>query len=189
MAKKYKQCFVFVLLIVSFIIVINLIPFISKQKKFDNDVLIVNHSQDSFINIDNFLPLPDDAGKSINLENYIDGSTGYLEFEIGSKVDDEVNYEIYLTEFDGNNNISDRYVKVYLSNENDGFSEHHYKGEVLSYYDLRIAKSNLNGKLIYTGSIKNKQKQKFILRMWVADTYGYTTESKKFSVKLNVGVL
>ena len=189
MAKKYKQCFGFVLLILTFIIIINLIPFISKQKKYDNNVLIVDCVQSSIINIDNSLPLPDEAGQSINLENYINGTTGYLEFEIESKVDEEVRYEIYLTEVGENNNISDRYVKLYLSNENDVLSAQYYRSNVLSYYDLRLAKSNLDGKLIYTGSIRDKKKQKFVLRVWVADTYGYTTEKKSFSVKLNVGVL
>ena len=189
MSRKYKQCFSFVLLILFLIVVMNLIPFGFKQKKFDNDVLIVNCAQSNIITVDNSLPLPDSSGKAINLENYIDGTTGYLEFEIKSKVDDKVNYEIYLTEVGENNNISDRYVKVFLSNRKSVDFNQSNNGEVLSYYDLRLAKSNLDGKLIYTGSIKNKEKQKFVLRVWIADTYSYTTERKNFSVKLNVGVL
>ena len=189
MAKKNNRYFGFAVLILLFVCFISIIPLFSEKKKYDDSVLDINYLQSNVITVDNSLPLPDESGKLINVENYIDGTTGYLEFEVSSLIDDDVEYEIYLTEDGEDNSISDKYVKVYLSDGNDlGFKDFD-KADVPSYYDLRLAKSNLDGKLIYTGTLKDKGKSKFILRMWVADTYSYTTNSKSFSVKLTVKVL
>ena len=184
MVKKYKQSLFFAFLLLICIIAIGAIPFVDKQKKFDDSVLNVNFSQGNIITVDNALPLPDESGKEINLDNYINGTTGYLEFEVKSKVDESVDFEIFLTEID-DNNISDAFVRIYLSSKDDSF----YQKNVVSYSELRLAKSNLNGKLIYKGTLKNQGKKKFVLRMWVADTYNYTTDRKSFSAKLNVKVI
>ena len=45
-----------------------------------------------------------------------------------------------------------------------------------------------DSKILYTGTLKEKNSQKFKLRMWVADTHGLSAEDKLFSVKLNVRV-
>ena len=184
MIKKYKRYLFFAILLLICIIAIGMIPFIIKQKSYDDSVLVVNFLGKDTVVVDNALPLPDVSGKEINLNNYIDGTTGYLEFEVTSTVDDSDQFEIFLTDEDGNS-ISDDFIKVYLTGKDGSV----YQKNVLSYSELKLSSKNLNGKLIYKGLLKNKEKKNFILRMWVSDTYNYTADRKSFSAKVNVKVL
>ena len=109
MIKKYKRYLFFAILLLICIIAIGMIPFIIKQKSYDDSVLVVNFLGKDTVVVDNALPLPDVSGKEINLNNYIDGTTGYLEFEVTSTVDDSVQFEIFLTDEDGNS-ISDDFI-------------------------------------------------------------------------------
>lgn len=183
MVKKYKQSLFFACLLLICITVIGMIPLFSGKKDYDG-VLNINFARGNVITVDNDLLLPDESGKEINLNNYIDGTTGYLEFDVVSKIEEKVDFEIFLTEIDGNN-ISDDFVRVHLTSKDDKF----YQKNVVSYSELRLSKSNFNGKLIYKGSLKSQEKKRFVLRMWVADIYNYTADRKSFSAKLNVKVL
>ena len=153
----------------------------------DDNALSVSYSSDNKFIISNTLPMTDAVGKLISSDSNKVGTTGYLEFEVKSNINDKFKYEVYLTKDDVNNEVPTKYVKVYLTDEDDKVIFGFDKSNVLTYYDLKDAK-NVNGKLLYSGTLDGKECKKFKLRMWVADTYALTTDVNMFSVKLNVKI-
>lgn len=151
------------------------------------DDLDVNYSSKKII-INNDLLFNDVVGKSINKDNLKVGTTGYVEFEVSSKLDEKVKYEVVLSKEDASPEIPLEYVKVYLTDENDNPLLDSSNGKVLSYFDLKVADSNLSGKLLYSGYLKDKGSKKFKLRMWTADTYELTATTSIFSAKIDVNV-
>ena len=149
------------------------------------EVVSIKYSGNQIISISNSLPMTDVVGKGINFENHKAGITGYLEFEVKSNVSRKVKYDIYLTKDDLENEVPIKFVKLYLTDENDKVIEELEFASVLTYYDLDDL-SDSNDKLLYSGTLKDKESKKFKLRMWVADTYELTTDEKKFSVKLDI---
>lgn len=152
-----------------------------------NDDLEVNYSNKKVI-INNDLLLTDAVGKNINKDNIKVGTTSYVEIEVSSKLDDKVKYEIVLSKEDADPEIPLEYVKVYLTDENDNLLLDSTNGKVLTYFDLKVAESNLSSKLLYSGYLKDKGSKKFKLRMWVADTYELTATTSIFSGKIDVNV-
>ena len=69
--------------------------------------------------INNDLLLTDVVGKNISKDNLKVGTTGYVEFEISSNVDEKVKFEVVLKKEDASPEIPLEYVKVYLTDEND----------------------------------------------------------------------
>lgn len=151
------------------------------------DDLDVNYSSKKII-INNDLLLTDVVGKNISEDNLKVGTTGYVEFEVSSKLDEKVKYEVVLTKENASPEIPLEYVKVYLTDENDNPLLDSTSGKVLSYFDLKVADSNLNGKLLYSGYLKDKGSKKFKLRMWTADTYELTATTSIFSAKVDINV-
>ena len=105
-----------------------------------------------------------------------------------SEVNNKVKYEIYLTKNDLENEVPVKFVKVYLTDENDVPIGNFKDSRLLTYYELKVAESDPSGKLLYSGTLKGQESKKYKLRMWVADTYELTTDARVFSVELNVKV-
>ena len=111
---------------------------------------------------------------------------GYLEFEVSSSIDRKVEYEKYLTKNDFELEVPPKFVKVYLTDENDVLIESVKSSKIPTYFDLKVSDINPSGRVLYSGNLKNKGSKKFKLRMWVADTYELTVDARNFSVNLNV---
>lgn len=160
------------------------------DKEYSNDVLVTNYLfGSSDIVVSNSLPMTDVVGKTISIDNCIVGTTGYVEFEVKSMVDDKVKYEIYLTTENVNESIPLKFIKVFLSDEKDNALGYFDNDKLPTYYDLRLSTNDPSGRLIYSGYLSDKEKDKFKLRMWVADTYELTSNIKSFSVKLHVKIM
>ena len=166
-----------------------LLFFVFRPKKFDDSSISINYLNGSQeLVVSNSLPMTDVVGKSISLNNYKLGTTGYLEFEIKSNVEDRIKYEIYLTKLERQIEVPVKFVKVYLTDENNNPLEYFEESKIPTYYDLRLSDSDPSGKLIYSGYLKKNSSKKFVLRMWVADTYELTPEEIRFEAKLNVKI-
>lgn len=182
--KKYS-----VFIGLAFIIFIIVFVFVFNNKHYDDSVLSLNYLlNDGEVIIGNSLPITDEVGKAISIDNYKAGTMEYVEFEVKSNVDGNVKYEVYLTKGESEIEVPVKFVKVYLTDSNDKVLKYFDESKVPTYYDLKLAETDPSGKLIYSGTIKNKGSQKFKLRMWVADTYELTPEEVNFSAKLNVKV-
>lgn len=171
----------FIILILAFIIF--------GHKAYDDSVLSINYLTDSHkLTVSNTLPMTDVVGKEISVDNFKENVTGYVEFEVKSNIEDKVKYEIYLTKDDMKLEVPFKFVKVYLTDFENRPLKLFEGNKIPTYYDLRLASNNPSGKLIYSGSLKGGESQKFKLRMWVADTYELTAEEVKFSANLKVDV-
>lgn len=178
-------------LILPIIIIVSVIAvcamFLMNNLPFNDSHLDVDLKDEKIV-LNNSLLLTDTMGKNLNLDNLKVGTTGYTEFEIKSKVDEKIKFEVYLLKEDAEPEVPLQFIKVYLTDENDNVIDGFDGASVPTFYDLKVSNVNLNGKLLYSGSFKNKESKKFKLRMWVADTYELTPSESIFSVKLKVGV-
>lgn len=169
-------------------IVIILMSLIFKEDYGDDSISFNYLSDNEEIVVSNSLPMTDEVGKNISASNYKSGITEYVEFEVKSNVSDKVKYEIYLTKEDLELEVPVKFVKVYLTDSDDVALKYFDESQVPTFYDLRLADTNPSGKLLYSGTLKSNESKKFVLRMWVADTYALTPEKVSFSAKLHVKV-
>lgn len=183
---KYKVYFsILVVLLIIFILLIMLLGQGTHDQSAINISYLTNNQK---ISVSNALPMTDVVGKNISSDNYKKNITGYTEFMVESNVRDKVRYEIYLTKEDIKSEVPVKFVKVFLTDFQDQPLKYFDSSKVPTYYDLRLSSLVADGKLIYSGSLKGGESQKFKLRMWVADTYELTAEEVNFSVKINVVV-
>ena len=175
-------------IIFALLVLVICILFFKDNDSFDKSAINVNLSEDNIV-VNNTLLLTDSAGKMLSLENVKPGTTGYIEFEITSTVKEKVKYEIYLTKNGVESELSSKFVKVFLTDANDNnIMEFNWSG-VPTYYDLMVSNVDSDGKVLYSGFLRNKATKKFKLRMWIADTYEMSFDNKEFSVKLNADVI
>lgn len=187
--KNFGDFFRYLILPIIIIISVILVcaMFLMNNLPFNESHLDVNFKDEKIV-LNNSLLLTDTMGKNLSMDNMKLGTTGYTEFEVKSKVDEKIKFEIYLLKEDAEPEIPLQYIKVFLTDEDDNVISSFDGASVPTFYDLKVSDVNLNGKLLYSGSFKNKESKKFKLRMWVADTYEITPSENIFSVKLKVGV-
>lgn len=168
-------------------VVVCCVLFLLENLPYDNDSIDVNFSREKVV-IGNKYLMSDELGKKITFDNEIKGTTGYVEFEVKSRVDGKVKYEVILLNEKSDSDIDLKFVKVYLTDSNDKAFKNYEVSNLPTYYDLRISESDASGKLLYSGHLKNKGSQKFRLRMWVSDTHEIIAQDKMFAVNLKVNV-
>lgn len=114
--------------------------------------------------------------------------SGYANFII--KADklksDEIEYEIYVKQINSVNSINKKYVKLYLTEKsmNRGLID-----KPKTFDSLKVAKTDMNARQIYSGKIKKKEKINLELKMWLADTYTITNEKKNFEIIYGINVI
>lgn len=188
MKKKLGLRDSFLFVILGLLIVVLVLICVFRAGQIDKeDALDVRFSHDPVVKISNQISLTDAVGKNISIQSYKDGVVGYVDFEVNSKVSKTVSYEVYLTKENLSLEVPAKFVKVYLTNQNDELLSND-DSKILTYYDLRLSSVDAGGKLLYSGKLAGEKQQKFRLRMWVADTYELTNESRKFISKINVKV-
>ena len=111
-----------------------------------NDISLKNKELNK-IGIKNRLSLSDKNGMKISSEEDMDGVQDIFDFDVTSNYDEDVYFEIYLSEYLFNN-LDSRYVKVYLENRDTGESINLVKGFVPTYYDLLVSSSNSNAAFV-----------------------------------------
>ncbi|MBO5121347.1 MAG: hypothetical protein J6C28_06660 [Bacilli bacterium] len=187
--KKFINIFstYFLPVIVIGTVVIICILFLLANLPYDNNAINVELDRQKVV-VSNGILMSDDLGKKISIDNTIDGTTGYVDFNIESKVDGKVKYEIVLVKEDSEPEIDMKFVKVHLTDINDNDLKNNKLSKIPTYYDLRVSDTDPSGKVVYSGYLKDKENQSFRLRMWVSDTYEIIAEKKIFAVKLKVNV-
>lgn len=168
-------------------VVVGCVLFLLDNLPYDNSAINVDMDRQKIV-ISNSYLMSDELGKRISIDNAIDGTTGYVDFNVESKADGKVKYEIVLIKEDSEPEIDMKLVKVYLTDKNDKFLNNHKLSNIPTYYDLRVSDTDPSGKVLYSGYLKNKESQSFRLRMWTSDTHEIVAEKKIFAVKLKVNV-
>lgn len=152
-----------------------------------NDISLKNKELNK-IGIKNRLSLSDKNGMKIDSEEDMDGVQDIFDFDVASNYDEDVYFEIYLSEYLFNN-LDSKYIKIYLENRETGEAINLVKGLVPTYYDLLVSSSNSNAKRLYYGLIKGKEIKKYRLRVWLSDSYPLNAEETEyFNMKLHVKV-
>ena len=62
------------------------------------------------------------------------------------------------------------------------------KNLIPSFYDLKVLVDKPDSKLLYKGQIDKNSEKKYILRIWVSDTYMFSNKLEKISFKVNVDI-
>lgn len=152
-----------------------------------NDISLKNKELNK-IGIKNRLSLSDKNGMKIDSEEDMDGVQDIFDFDVASNYDEDVYFEIYLSEYLFNN-LDSKYIKIYLENRETGEAINLVKGFVPTYYDLLVSSSNSNAKRLYYGLIKGKEIKKYRLKVWLSDSYPLNAdETEYFNMKLHVKV-
>ena len=152
-----------------------------------NDSLKVRFDSTDNLFVSNILPISDSLGKKITKKDVEEGIQGIIDFEIINNKNKDLSYDIFLTkQYLYGNAIKDNYIKFYLTDNNDIPFEKFSQNEVISYNALSSISDKPESRLLYSGNIYGRSKQKFRLRMWVSDSYGLFENEEKFLV--NVGI-
>lgn len=187
--RKLHSTFIIALILclVCFIVFIGcLLLYKNNDTSLKNATIVLTMDASSPIAIDNSMPITDALGKELT---YAADQTkyGYREFSLSSNLEglDEVDYEIYVRKIGVPLELSDRYVKVYLTDEdNQAVSE-----EVSTFDQLKVSESDPSGRQLYTGTLKKDEEQNFKLRVWLKDTYPIMVEVRSFAMKIYVKVI
>lgn len=159
-----------------------------------NDVksgsISLNYTEDNnSISIQNSLPISDSVGKGLQRDESDGSIKGHFDFNVSCEMVGKttINYEVYALKQTIVEELSEDYVKIYLT---DGEKEEAYPNfdgrKVPVYSDLKVASSEPAGKRLYFGEFTSSGVQNFRLRMWLADTYTVNAAIKTFTIKINV---
>ena len=174
-----KSVYILLVAIILSFCLICLIPSISYKINSDNVEFVGDRNT---VTIENTLPLTDVSGKSLDSKEKIIDEVSFSVKGVGNKKRN-VNYEIYLinTNVDVDRQINSGFIKVYLTNGDNKPFEFYSKNSVPAYKSLRVSNSQANVKIIYSGSVKGEEIQKFKLRVWLADNYVLNDSDRSFS--------
>lgn len=138
-------------------------------------------SETNNIKIENALPISDEQGKKLN------GNTEVFDFTVFNDSTVNVKYDVIVTPY--KNDMDDKYIKVYLTDQND-VALKPYDSEVPTYNTLNDDKEEKNSKILYSSELTNvKKNEKLRLRVWVSDKFdnkNTPTQSYIFAFKVNV---
>lgn len=133
------------------------------------------------IKIEDALPISDEKGKKLS------GDTETFDFTVSNDSAVNVKYDVFLTPY--KNEIDNKYIKVYLTNQNDE-DVSPTTGEVPTYDMLKKYSDEDNSKILYSSELTNSNKsEKLRLRVWISDKYDNKdnpTQSNIFAFKVNV---
>lgn len=135
--------------------------------------------------LQNAMPVSDEVGKKLDISQK---NNGYFDFNVSSTISgtSKINYEIYATKISVDNELNEKYVKIYLT---DGLTDNAisgYDSDIPTYYSLKESALEKNAKSLYYGTFNNTGIQYFRLRMWISDKYDIKDVSENFKIKVNV---
>ena len=176
---NYREIFIIVMLIIVLLVVLLLC--FTKKSTSNKNVLSLE-TKKSNLEIKNSLTMSYEMGKNKEKGN------GYSNFIIKADKlkDKEVKYEIYLKQINSVNSINPKYIKLYLTEKSTNRA---LLKKPVTFDSLKLAKTDIGAKQIYTGSIKKKELISLELKMWLADTYTINSEEKSFEIMVGVGII
>lgn len=137
------------------------------------------------IYLENAMPMSDSIGKTLQNDGK---NNGYFDFNVSAKIvgTNTINYEVYTSKINTSVDLNTDYVKIYLIDTTTNQPLTGYDGVVPTYSSLPDSSIDSSSKRLYSGSFSSTGVQSFRLRMWVADSYNVTPDSKQFKIKVNV---
>ena len=193
MKKSFtKQIVLFVICIVFLIVVIDLAIVLYRNnndvaKNYNDNTSAINIEfvQDNKVIVTNKLPLTDIVGKKLQYDAESENQS-YLDFNIISDSNEQVNYEIYIEKLEVDNEIDSHYVKIYLTDDKDEPYEGFDSNASPTYFDLRVSNIKPSARKLYSGVLDEGKTQKFRVRVWVSDSYVVKKDVESFSFEIKV---
>ena len=180
--------YVFLLMIIIFLSTIIFLQNNVKNTINSSDESLVLYSDTENITIDNSLPISDKFGK--NIHDSLNNSYKYLKFDIVNVSSSSKKYQLYIKKNKLNTNeINNKYVKIYLTNQNDlplgiftknkvpSYVDLKYINDLPSYVDLKYINDLPSSKILYSDIIDKYQKKSFHIKVWVTDNYVSSNEN------------
>lgn len=135
--------------------------------------------------LENAMPISDEVGKKLDRSG---NNNGYFDFNVSAKIagTNRIQYEVYAIKQEVENQLDEKYVKIYLT---DGTSDNPISGydvEIPTYSSLKESTFDENGKQLYYGNFTSSSIQTFRLRMWLSENYNVPETSEQFKIKVNV---
>ena len=190
MLKKNKKqvvtaiSIVLILFVLSF--VFSIFYFNSHKQSNSSDDITVKFDKSKNIIITSDLPISDELGKKIDGKGTDTGIQGYMEISITNNLSKTVEYEVYINKIQLSDEIRGNYIKYYLTDEADNPLKGFEKNAIPTYNDLPVLMDLHSSNLLYRGTIKEKEKQKLILRSWLSDSYVVSNEQHSFNYDVYV---
>lgn len=185
---KHKKNYIVTFIIGIIILFVLSVFFVTLLKKIiigsikEDDVYI--NSSDYTITIKDKLSVSDEFGKSITEDN--DHSFGYIEFEVLNNVEHSRNFEIYITEKENEDEINPSYIKFYLTDEEGSPYPLFEQNKIPTYVDLNYINNKPSSKLLLSDTLVKLESRKYILRVWITDSYIAENSSKTFTFDIGV---
>ena len=137
------------------------------------------------ISLENAMPMSDEVGKLLEPSKY---NNGYFDFNVSCAIagTDRIQYEVYAIKEQVENELAEKYVKIYLT---DGTTDKPLSGydiDVPTFYSLKDSTSKEGAKQLYYGTFTSSGIQTFRLRMWISEDYAIPSSSENFKIKVNV---
>lgn len=143
-----------------------------------------SEADNSYISLENALPISDKQGKELS------GAKNVFDFNVSAsyKGINKIKYDIFAEQV-GTNTLSEEFVKVYLTDQNNNPIEG-YSGESVPLYDT-LQNYNYNGnnkyKLLHSDYLTEQDSNKgYRLRIWLSSDFTEGSDQLNFSFKVNV---
>ena len=176
-----KNIFIFIVILFLFFV---FLFYFKKYNKKEEYKLDLDFKYNGNIFVSTKLPISDKLGKSIIKS---DDMASYIEFSINNPYDKKLKYDLYISSKKVNNPVESSYVKFYFTDIKNSPCKGFEKNIIPSYVDLMSLDDDSN-KLLYRGFINSKSTEKYILRVWISDTYPFSNDLKFFESSINVVV-
>lgn len=178
----YLLLFILLLFIFSVSIVIVFKSGDKKSNVKEDDVYIEATSLN--VTLKDYLAVSNDFGKTIKDSN--GGAFAYIDIEIINDVDQERNYQLFVTKNTDDSDISPEYIKLYLTDMKDEAMPNFDRTNIPSFASLHYINDKPSSKLILSGTIGPKKHINVKLRSWINDSYVISEGNKSFSYDLGI---
>lgn len=154
-----------------------------------DDSLMIKSKDNLVIELDNNLPLSD----KLALENNKDTVSGEvfrnIQFEVINSSNKSINYELYITKEEREEEINGKFIKMYLTKANGDLINGFDSNNVPNYDKLNAISDMPGSRILYKGTIKGNSTDKFDFKTWISDAYKNFDKNEEFIYKISVRVI
>ena len=154
-----------------------------------DDSLMIKSNDNLVIELDNNLPLSDKLALENN-KNTVSGEVfRNIQFEVINSSDKSINYELYITKEEQEEEINGKFIKMYLTKANGDLINGFDSNNVPSYEKLNAISDMPGCRILYKGTIKGNSTDEFDFKTWISDSYKNYDKNEKFIYKISVRVI
>ena len=153
------------------------------------DSLTIKSSDNLEIILDNNLPLSDKLALQNNKDTVSGDVFKNIQFEVINTHKGSLDFELYLTKEERENEINGKYIKMFLAKENGDIINEFDSNSVPSYDKLNAIDDLPGSRILYRGTIKGNSTEKFDFKTWISDRYRNFDKDEEFVYKIGVRVI